>query len=238
MAAQRRDTDRGLDRSVERMWRIYADEVGIPSAEPMGPHESLPPEGDHAIDARGPARRPGGSIVRVVGAMVAGIVVAVAGVGLWQGVSRPPDRAERSSPIAASTPAPGVSKVSEAVATITPNVVETKPVVRKKLSLIPFDFGSDHINKASKAQLNALAGLMRANPDWQVAIEGHADAHGAPEYNRSLSERRAQAVKAYLQISGISTERLSAVGFSSSRPVASNDAVGSALNRRVEIYRR
>jgi len=238
MAAQRRDTDREVDRSVERMWRVYADEVGIPGTESAGLHESLPPDDDKAIESRGPARRRGGSVVRVVVAMVAGVVAAVAGVGLWQGVSRLPGRAERPSPMLASRPAPAVSKISQEVATTSPKAVETKPVARERLSHISFDFGSDHINKQSKAHLDMLAGLMRANPDWQVAIEGHADAYGAPEYNRSLSENRAQAVKAYLQVSGISMQRLSAVGFGSSRPVASNDAVGSALNRRVEIYRR
>ena len=79
---------------------------------------------------------------------------------------------------------------------------------------------------------------MKANPGWRVAIEGHTDALGSSEYNHALSERRAQAVKRYLEAAGVAPQRLSTAAFGASRPVAPNDARGNALNRRVELHRR
>jgi len=79
---------------------------------------------------------------------------------------------------------------------------------------------------------------MKANPDWQLTIAGHTDAHGPPSYNMALSERRAQAAKAYLESSGISAQRLRASGFAGSRPLAPNDGPLTFLNRRVEFHGR
>ena len=66
---------------------------------------------------------------------------------------------------------------------------------------------------------------------------GHTDDQGSEEYNRGLSERRAQAVVAALIAGfGIAPDRLSPAGAGMSRPVASNDTEdGRALNRRVEL---
>jgi outer membrane protein OmpA-like peptidoglycan-associated protein len=61
----------------------------------------------------------------------------------------------------------------------------------------------------------------------------------SPQYNLDLSQRRAAAVKSYLQAGGVNGSRLSTVGFGASRPVASNETpVGRALNRRVELVRQ
>lgn len=102
---------------------------------------------------------------------------------------------------------------------------------------INFDSGSDRINDMPKRRLDTLIMAMQADPEGRIAIEGHTDAQGSPEYNQALSERRAQAVKAYLQRAGITPGRLRIVGYGSSRPVAPNDAQGNVLNRRVELHR-
>jgi outer membrane protein OmpA-like peptidoglycan-associated protein len=70
----------------------------------------------------------------------------------------------------------------------------------------------------------------------QIVIEGHTDSRGSADYNRSLSERRARAVRDFLVSEGVSDAVVSALGRGEDEPIDSNDsAEGRANNRRVEI---
>ncbi len=62
------------------------------------------------------------------------------------------------------------------------------------LDLDKYDIRSDFAQ-----MLDAHANFLRSNPSYKVTVEGHADERGTPEYNISLGERRANAVKMYLQ---------------------------------------
>ena len=102
---------------------------------------------------------------------------------------------------------------------------------------IVFESDSAKLEAASLGTLNQLATAAKACPGVRIAIEGHADIEGSAEYNQRLSLRRAQAVAAYLTGAGV--QRVGAVGFGSSRPVAPNDTPGNrAKNRRTEIVVR
>ncbi len=69
-----------------------------------------------------------------------------------------------------------------------------------------------------------------------LAVEGHTDSIGTDEYNRQLSEQRAEAVRDYLVQQGIKSDAITASGFGKSEPVASNDTPeGRQQNRRVEL---
>lgn len=84
-------------------------------------------------------------------------------------------------------------------------------------------------------QIAKVADFMKLYPLTNVVIEGHTDSLGSESYNQSLSQRRAQAVVNVLTAEyGIDAERVSAVGYGESRPIASNDTnEGRAANRRV-----
>lgn len=112
---------------------------------------------------------------------------------------------------------------------------EAQPVLRRR---IMFDFGSDVLTGESRRILQEIAAAMKANPDWHVMIAGHTDSHGPSAYNMALSERRAQAAKAYLESVGIPAQRLRASGFAGSRPLTANDGPLGFLNRRVEFHGR
>ena len=76
---------------------------------------------------------------------------------------------------------------------------------------------------------------MKDYPDLKVVIEGHTDNIGTAEYNKKLSQRRAEAVKQYMVEKGIDANRITAEGFGFDRPIASNDTEeGRQKNRRVE----
>ena len=78
---------------------------------------------------------------------------------------------------------------------------------------------------------------MAQNPAMQVEIGGHTDVVGSKNYNKFLSQKRAEAVKDFLTKKGIDTRRIKAVGYGSSKPLASNDdeKEGRELNRPVEF---
>lgn len=99
-----------------------------------------------------------------------------------------------------------------------------------------FEFDRAVVRPEFTAELDAAAELLLANPDVTVRIDGHTDNVGTLEYNQGLSERRAEAVAAYLAAAGVDRGRMTVAGFSFTQPVADNATPeGRALNRRVEI---
>jgi OOP family OmpA-OmpF porin len=110
---------------------------------------------------------------------------------------------------------------------------------RARLYGILFDTDLATIRRESVATLDEVVALLAGEPSWQISIEGHTDATGAAAHNQALSEQRAAAVREYLISKGVAAERLTAVGFGASRPVADNETeLGRARNRRVELVRR
>jgi len=78
--------------------------------------------------------------------------------------------------------------------------------------------------------------FLQKNPQWYVEIQGHTDSTGPKAWNDTLSQMRADSVMNYLVSHGISASRLTANGYGSSEPVASNDtAEGRQQNRRVDF---
>lgn len=80
-----------------------------------------------------------------------------------------------------------------------------------------------------------LQRLFEARPGLRIRVEGHTDHLGTPESNLSLSRRRAESVCAALAQRGVAPERLEAIGYGASRPVAPPDSQGRPRNRRVAL---
>ncbi len=104
------------------------------------------------------------------------------------------------------------------------------------LSDILFEFGSPALDQSTLPYLDKVVVLMSRVPNMTVLIEGHTDNVGAKEYNKSLSQRRAESVRQYLISNRIDSTRIKAEGFGDEQPLASNTTgEGRAQNRRVEI---
>lgn len=102
-----------------------------------------------------------------------------------------------------------------------------------------FDFDKSTIKGNYSKDIDALADVMKKYEVLNVTIEGHTDnvcKSKNPNYNKKLSQRRADAVKKYLvEKSGIDAKRLTAIGFGAEKPIASNETKeGRQKNRRVE----
>ncbi|NCA70815.1 MAG: flagellar motor protein MotB [Sphingobacteriia bacterium] len=104
---------------------------------------------------------------------------------------------------------------------------------------ILFDFDQATVKPESAAVLAEIATLLRSDADLKLLVVGHTDDAGGFDYNRDLSQRRAEAVVARLtQDHGVDARRLLPVGVSFAAPVASNQTEdGRAQNRRVELVR-
>ncbi len=101
---------------------------------------------------------------------------------------------------------------------------------------ILFDTGQASIQQDSDAVLDHLTAIAMRCPDAQIEISGHTDTIGSDDTNLELSRRRAEAVAEYLKKAGIAAERMTAVGYGNTRPIASNDSeAGRAQNRRIEF---
>lgn len=110
---------------------------------------------------------------------------------------------------------------------------------RARIYGINFDPDSDRLKDDSKPTLSRIVNILKKRTALRLTIEGHTDSTSTPEHNKDLSERRAQAVKAFLQSNGIDGARLTTVGYGASKPVADNDTpAGRATNRRVELMKQ
>jgi OOP family OmpA-OmpF porin len=110
--------------------------------------------------------------------------------------------------------------------------------IKEKVSIelkVEFDFDKATIKSVYDDHLQKVANFLKAYPDTEAVIEGHTDSIGAEEYNRILSQKRADTVRKYLLDNfDIEHWRISAKGYGESRPISDNKTKeGRQRNRRV-----
>ncbi|AKJ41929.1 Peptidoglycan-associated lipoprotein precursor [Pragia fontium] len=103
-------------------------------------------------------------------------------------------------------------------------------------NIVYFDYDRYDVRSDFAQMLDAHAAFLRSNPSYKVTVEGHADERGTPEYNIALGERRASAVKMYLQGKGVSGEQIAIVSYGKEKPaVLGHDEAAYAKNRRAVL---
>lgn len=104
-------------------------------------------------------------------------------------------------------------------------------------SEVSFAFNKSDVKPAFKKSLDKLAAVIVKYDRTIVHVVGHTDSVGSVAYNQQLSERRAEAVSAYLYQQGVSRDRVNSYGHGETEPRATNETeAGRQLNRRVEIF--
>jgi len=103
--------------------------------------------------------------------------------------------------------------------------------------VVHFDFDSAELNDQAKIELRqAVERLQGQNENLVVTVSGHTDATGPEQYNKDLAERRANAVRAFLQDSQLQVSNIDVQALGEDQPVSSNETEsGREENRRVEI---
>ena len=137
------------------------------------------------------------------------------------------------APAPAVTPPPPAPKAAPPAPPAAPKPVSEKVTMAADAH---FDFDKATLKPEGKTKLDDLVGKLKAvNLEVIIAI-GHTDSIGSTAYNKKLSLRRADSVKAYLVSKGIEANRIYTEGKGESQPVADNKTKeGRAKNRRVEI---
>ena len=118
-------------------------------------------------------------------------------------------------------------------------ILETRETARGLIMNVPdvlFRTASATLTAEAREKLARVGGILAAQPELHIAVEGHTDDVGNDQDNQQLSEKRAHAVLAYLVQQKIPLTAVDTAGFGETRPVASNDTEeGRRQNRRVDV---
>jgi len=99
--------------------------------------------------------------------------------------------------------------------------------------MVFFDYDVSEIRDDAQTALRAKVDILRASPQVQIRIEGHADERGSTEYNMALGNRRAESIRQFLVGFGLAENRFEIVSFGEGRPLAQGSTEQSwARNRR------
>jgi peptidoglycan-associated lipoprotein len=111
-----------------------------------------------------------------------------------------------------------------------------KIVAAGQFDAVRFAFDSAQVDDTERAKVEAAAEFLKSNPSSLATLEGHCDERGSAEYNVSLGERRALAVRAYLTNLGIDGSRIQTKSYGAERPKdPGHDENAWGVNRRVEF---
>lgn len=151
--------------------------------------------------------------------------------------------------ITISYPAAGTEPISFSQSvTLVKAKVEAAPVIEKpkptpvkvsgdRVRNVYFDFGSSYYHNEDVGFIEKAVGLMKQKQSIKLELYGHSDVVGMERFNKTLSTKRAERVKAAMVKEGIDASRIAVKGMGSDKPLASNDQEkeGRELNRRVEF---
>jgi outer membrane protein OmpA-like peptidoglycan-associated protein len=111
--------------------------------------------------------------------------------------------------------------------------LQEEPQIAKIQEKVLFDFDSYKLDAEAEAIVEKVADIMADNPDTLLVLEGYTDKYGSAEYNQTLSENRANAVKDSLMFEGVPADSIVSVkGYGKSRLIPN---LSNRENRRVLI---
>jgi len=131
----------------------------------------------------------------------------------------------------------GVAKSNVATVILDKNAQD--PALSAALKTVYFDYDSFVIRSEFQATLEAHAKYLKADKSRRVSIEGHTDERGGREYNLSLGQKRAEAVRKALQLQGVPDAQMEAISYGKEKPaVLGNSEAALEKNRRAEFSYR
>ena len=128
----------------------------------------------------------------------------------------------------------GIQTVEVSVKEDTSVNYETKAILAN--ATVYFEFDSFKLSSKSIQTLRSAVTAMKENSSIKIIISGHADERGTREYNLALGQRRAESVRDYLAVNGVSKSRVSVKSYGEERlAVEGLDELSHSKNRRAEI---
>ena len=164
-----------------------------------------------------------------------GMIVLLAACGS-KGTKEEPQAGveDKSSAPAGTVAKPLVDDMGGKAGALDPRLKDPNNILSKRT--VFFDFDSYVIKEEFKPLVQAHASFLSENKDARVTLQGNADERGSREYNLSLGQKRAEAVKNAMQVLGVQEVQIEAVSFGEEKPACtdSNEACW-AKNRRADI---
>ncbi|MBR0572813.1 MULTISPECIES: peptidoglycan-associated lipoprotein Pal [Pasteurellaceae] len=112
----------------------------------------------------------------------------------------------------------------------------TAQELQQRYNTVYFGFDRYQVEGEYQSILDGHSAFLNAHTNTKVAIEGHADERGTPEYNIALGQRRADAVQNYLTARGVNSSQLSTVSYGEEKPaVLGHSEADYAKNRRAVL---
>jgi peptidoglycan-associated lipoprotein len=192
-------------------------------------------------------------LIKISNVILFGCILPILAIGCKTksvGLTPLPSSSAAGSGTQAAKPGPGESlsdgsnKAGSAVGELGSNPI-SDPNLRKdwprdreifKSDTVHFDYDSSVIKADDKAKVAAVAEYIKSHASDALEIEGHCDVRGTEEYNRSLGERRALALRDELIQLGVEASRIDTVSFGEDRPVdTGHDEAAYKKNRRGEF---
>ena len=100
-------------------------------------------------------------------------------------------------------------------------------------NIVNFGYDKYDLDASAQAKLKGQATWLKQYPARTLTVEGHCDERGTREYNLGLGDRRANAVKQFLQAEGVAANRIKTISYGKERPMCvSSDEACYAKNRR------
>jgi outer membrane protein OmpA-like peptidoglycan-associated protein len=155
-------------------------------------------------------------------------------------VPAPPTAPPTVTPPTVETPTPPAmgGGPSAAVSELNSFFSDTSEPTPKRVPLdnVTFDHDSDRLTAASATSIQSVAAVLKAHPTANMRIDGFTDNTGDPQYNKTLSANRANAVRDALIRDGVDEKRISIAANGAENPAETNDTEqGRAANRRIEL---
>ena len=143
----------------------------------------------------------------------------------------PPVAAPPAPPVAALPPAPAPDPLAGDLASVNRHLRE-----QGLLADVLFDYDRHELRLDARRQLDAIAGFLKEHPEFEVALDGHADERGTVEYNLALGQERAVSARSYLDSRGVVQGRLQAKSYGKERPLCTESQESCwQQNRRVHF---
>jgi peptidoglycan-associated lipoprotein len=166
--------------------------------------------------------------------LLVGLISACAGTQVKEATN-----VETNAPVEAQAALPEVAPSAEVTAN-TESKIEVNPLTDPNNILskrsVYFDFDKYEVKPEYRALAEAHATYLKDHPSASIKIEGNADDRGSREYNLSLGQKRAAAVKKVINLLGVSDSQIETVSFGEEKPkAAGEDEASWAENRRSDI---
>jgi len=183
-------------------------------------------------------------LTTVASLLIAGLILAGAGSGCRKRpgyvTNIPPGTTPNIADITNTTPLQPTQPVETngGFALTDPSVRQNWPRNSQvfKAYTVHFDFDSSAVKASEKSKVAAVADYLKSHPQDALEVDGHCDERGTEEYNRSLGERRALALREQLVAQGIDPALIDTVTYGKDRPVdAGHDESAWKQNRRGEF---